>query len=69
MKPRLGWSAGVALLALFWAVEGGRVWLVTVFAAATIVAGWGVERLGRRLATRRLTGRDPEFIASVTPAR
>jgi hypothetical protein len=56
-------------LALFWAVEDGRVWLVTVFAAAAIVAGWGVERLGRRLATRRLTGRDPEFIASVTPAR
>jgi ABC-2 type transport system permease protein len=56
-------------LALFWATDRGRVGLVTVFAAATIVVGWVVMRVGIRIANRRLTGRDPEFIGSVTPAR
>jgi hypothetical protein len=56
-------------LALFWATDRGRVGLVTVFGAATIVVGWGVMRVGIRIANRRLRGRDPEFIASVTPAR
>ncbi|MEO6571388.1 MAG: hypothetical protein ABIO83_07555, partial [Ilumatobacteraceae bacterium] len=56
-------------LALFWAVDRGRVGLVTVFGMLTILAGWGVMRIGVAVATRRLTGRDPEFVRSVTPAR
>jgi ABC-2 type transport system permease protein len=56
-------------LALFWATDRGRVGLVTTFAALTIVVGWGVMRLGIWIATRRLSGKDPEFIGSVTPAR
>ncbi len=58
-----------AALALFWATDRGRVGLVTGFAAFMIVAGWGVMRLGVHLAIRRLSGRDPEFIQSVTPTR
>ena len=56
-------------LALFWATERGRAGLVTLFGALTIVAGWLILRIGVVVATRRLDGRDPEFIASVTPAR
>ncbi|MEO6652767.1 MAG: hypothetical protein ABIP17_08950 [Ilumatobacteraceae bacterium] len=56
-------------LALFWATDRGRVDLVTVFGFATVAAGWGVLHVGIRLATRRLSGREPEFVASVTPAR
>jgi len=56
-------------LALFWATDRGRVNLVTVFAALTIVVGWAVMRLGIEIATRRLSGRDPEFITAVTPTR
>lgn len=56
-------------LALFWAVDRGRTGLVSVFAAVTVVAGWAVQRLGARLATGRIDGRDPEFVASLTPAR
>lgn len=56
-------------LALFWATDRGRVGLVTVFAALTILVGWGVMRAGIRIATARLRGRDAEFIVSVTPAR
>ncbi len=56
-------------LALFWATERGEADLVTLFGAATVVAGWLVLRAGRALATRRLAGRDPEFVAAVTPAR
>jgi len=56
-------------LALFWATDRGRVGLVTLFGALTILVGWGVLRLGIRVATKRLRGRDPEFIVSVTPAR
>lgn len=56
-------------LALFWATDRGRVGLVTVFGAMTMLVGWGVMRVGIRIATGRLTGRDPEFVAAVTPAR
>jgi hypothetical protein len=56
-------------LALLWATDRGRVGLVTVFGAATILVGWSLMRLGIHLATRRLTGREPEFVAAVTPAR
>jgi ABC-2 type transport system permease protein len=56
-------------LALFWASDRGRAGLVTLFAALTIIIGWGVMHLGIRIATKRLRGSDPEFIVSVTPAR
>jgi hypothetical protein len=56
-------------LALFWATDRGRVDLTTLFAALTIVIGWALMRFGIKLSTRRLRGNDPEFIASVTPAR
>ncbi len=56
-------------LALFWATDRGHVDLVTVFGALTVVVGWGVMRLGIKISTIRLRGRDPEFIMSVTPAR
>jgi hypothetical protein len=56
-------------LALFWATDRGNVGLVTLFGALTVVAGWAVMKLGSRIATGRLDARDPEFGASVTPAR
>ena len=56
-------------LALFWAADRGNAGLVTLFGALTVVAGWAVMRAGVQVATRRLSGRDPEFVASVTPAR
>lgn len=56
-------------LALFWASDRGRVDLVTAFAVATVAVGWGLARLGRFLATRRIRSRQPEFLAAVTPAR
>ena len=56
-------------LALFWASERGRVGLVTVLALLTVVLGWLLSRLGARIATRRLTRAQPEFLAAVTPAR
>lgn len=56
-------------LALFWATDRGRDDLVMTFAVASVLAGFVVFRLGRAVATRRLTGRDESFIASVTPAR
>lgn len=56
-------------LALFWATDRGRVGLVTLFGALTVVVGWSILRLGVRIATARLTGRQPEFISAVTPAR
>jgi hypothetical protein len=56
-------------LALFWAADRGAAGLVTVLGGLTIVAGWAVMQVGIRIATARLRGRDPEFVASVTPAR
>jgi hypothetical protein len=56
-------------LALFWATDRGNVSLVTVFGAASIVIGYGLLRVGIAIATRRLSGHEPEFIAAVTPTR
>ncbi len=56
-------------LALFWALNRGRVILVTVFALVSIVVGWLVMRAGMAITTRRLTGRDAAFVDAVTPAR
>ncbi len=56
-------------LALFWATDRGRVGLVTLFGVLTVVVGWGLMHTGIRVATRRISGREPEFLASVTPAR
>ena len=58
----------VALL-LFWATDRGKTSLVTAFGILTIAAGWLILRVGVALATRHLDGRDPEFVAAVTPAR
>jgi hypothetical protein len=56
-------------LALLWAVDRGNTTLVTALGAITIAVGWGVSRVGVRIATTRITGREPEFAAAVTPAR
>lgn len=56
-------------LALLWASDRGRADLVTVFAALAVVVGFGVLRLGVRVASRRVSEREPEFVAAVTPAR
>lgn len=56
-------------LALLWAVDRGQTPLVTALGAITIAVGWGVSRAGARVATARITGREPEFAAAVTPAR
>ncbi len=56
-------------LALFWATDRGLVPLVTAFGALTVGVGWAVLRFGVRIATKRLAGREPEFISAVTPAR
>ena len=56
-------------LALFWASDRGRVDLVTGFAVVTVLVGWSLARLGRRLAVFRISRREPEFLAAVTPAR
>jgi ABC-2 type transport system permease protein len=56
-------------LALIWASDRGRVPLVTIFGLVTIVVGWAILRAGEHIATRRLVGREPEFLSAVTPAR
>ncbi len=56
-------------LALFWATDRGRVGLVTLFGVLTVAVGWGLMHAGVSIATRRISGREPEFVASVTPAR
>jgi ABC-2 type transport system permease protein len=56
-------------LALFWASDRGRVDLVTGFALVTVLIGFGLARLGKRLAVGRISRREPEFVAAVTPAR
>jgi hypothetical protein len=58
----------IALL-LIWATFTGNVIFTTVCAAATVFAGWVVMRMGERIATARIMNHEPEFIASVTPAR
>jgi ethanolamine transporter EutH len=56
-------------LALIWATDRGDTVLVTVFGAVTVLVGWVTVRIGVALATRRIAGREPEFVAAVTPAR
>ena len=56
-------------LGLFWATDRGAVALVTIFAAITVIVGWALLRLGVVIATRHVGGREPEFMAAVTPAR
>ena len=56
-------------LALLWALDRGSLPLVTVFASATLAAGYAVYRLGIRFATRYWRKREPEIYAAVIPAR
>lgn len=56
-------------LALFWATDRGDTVLVTGFGLATVLVGWLVIRAGGSIARRRLQGREPEFVVSVTPSR
>jgi hypothetical protein len=56
-------------LALLWAVDRGDTVLVTVLGAITVAIGWLVARLGVRIATGRIAGDQPAFVAAVTPAR
>ncbi len=67
--------AGLALatlpvaLALIWATDRSSTSLVTIYGLLTVSAGWLVLRVGVRIATARLGGHEPEFVAAVTPAR
>jgi ABC-2 type transport system permease protein len=54
---------------LVWATFTGDVIFTTVCAVATVFAGWIVMRLGERIATAHIMNHEPEFVASVTPAR
>lgn len=56
-------------LALLWATERGDLLLVSVFASVTVLVGWVALRIGTALAVRRIGGRQPEFVAAITPAR
>jgi len=56
-------------LGLIWATERGDTALVTLFGALTVCVGWAVAWLGVTVAGIRLRRREPEFVASVTPAR
>ena len=56
-------------LALIWATDTGSTALVTVYGVLTVAAGWIVMQVGIRIATARLGGHEPEFVASVTPSR
>ena len=56
-------------LALLWAADRGHTAAMVGLVAAAIVLGALVERGGVWFATRRLSGRDEAFLASVTPAR
>ncbi len=56
-------------LALLWATSRESVALVTLFGATTVGIGLGVQRLGERIATGRIAGRNPEFVSAVTPTR
>ena len=56
-------------LLMLWAADRGRPLLVAVLTLVAIALGAALYRAGIAFATRRLTGRDEAFIASVTPAR
>ncbi|MAT06219.1 MAG: hypothetical protein CL424_14370 [Acidimicrobiaceae bacterium] len=56
-------------LALLWAADRDRAGAVVGLVVAAIALGALVYRSGVWFATRRLSGRDEAFLASVTPAR
>ena len=56
-------------LALIWAIDRGNTPVVTLLGALTVALGWLAARAGIAIATRRIAGREPEFVAAVTPAR
>jgi hypothetical protein len=56
-------------LGLLWATDTGNAALVTLLGAFTVCFGWMVAWLGVTIATFRLRLREPEFVASITPAR
>ena len=56
-------------LALLWATDRRDVGLVTAFAVVAVGVGWALLRVGIGIATARVSGREPEFVASLTPAR
>jgi ABC-2 type transport system permease protein len=57
-----------AALLLIWALTTESVALVTVIAAATARAGWGVMRLGQRVAAQRWRVREPEIYDAIIPS-
>jgi ABC-2 type transport system permease protein len=56
-------------LGLLWATERGSTPLVTLFGLVTVAVGWLAVRVGVAIAVRRIAGRQPEFVAAITPAR
>ena len=56
-------------LGLLWATEHGNTALVTVLGGATMAVGLLAVRVGVAIAVRRIRGRQPEFVAAITPAR
>jgi hypothetical protein len=56
-------------LLMLWAADRGQPLLVTLLTIVAIGLGAALHWAGIGFATRRLSGRDEEFIASVTPAR
>ena len=56
-------------LALLWATERGSTVLVTVLGLVTVLVGWLAVRVGIAIAVRRIAGRQPEFVAAITPTR
>ncbi len=55
-------------LALVWALTTESVALVTALAITTTLAGWGVMRLGQRIAARRWRRHEPEIYDAIIPA-
>jgi ABC-2 type transport system permease protein len=55
-------------LALVWALTTESVVMVTALGIATTVAGWGVMRLGQRIAAQRWRRHEPEIYDAIIPA-
>jgi len=55
-------------LALVWALTTESVAVVTALAITTTLAGWGVMRLGQRIAARRWRRHEPEIYDAIIPA-
>ncbi len=58
-----------AALALVWALSTESVAIVTVLALVTPLGGWGVMRLGERIAAQRWRRSEPEIYDAIIPAR